>query len=172
MSVAWVGLGSNLDDPMQHMRAGIEALRSMPGVTLRAVSGLYRSPPWGYAAQPAFLNAVARLDTELSPEDLLQALQTVETARGRRRDGPRWGPRTLDLDLLLHDQRQMDVPGLTLPHSRMAQRAFVLRPLAELAPDLVIPGQGSVADLLARLDDADCVRVAPAGAWLLPGTVS
>jgi 2-amino-4-hydroxy-6-hydroxymethyldihydropteridine diphosphokinase len=122
-----------------------------------AHSRFYRTPPWGLLEQPPFLNAAAELETAHGPHELLDALLQIERDAGRVRDGERWGPRTLDLDLLhmdgvaLHDER------LTLPHPRIAERAFVLLPLAELAPDLELPGQGRVGALLAASDSAGCV---------------
>ncbi|MGA7296546.1 MAG: 2-amino-4-hydroxy-6-hydroxymethyldihydropteridine diphosphokinase [Rhodanobacteraceae bacterium] len=153
---AWVGLGSNLDDPQQQVRSGVRALSELPSCTLTRVSGLYRSPPWGMADQPDFVNAVACLATRLDPHELLGLLKEIELSRGRRRDGPRWGPRTLDLDLLLYDQRAIDTPELVLPHPRMTERAFVLAPLAELDPELQVPGKGHAGELLQQLGMGDC----------------
>lgn len=156
MSRAWVGLGSNLDDPQAQLRRALAALDQLPGTGVLHASRLYRSPPWGLRAQPWFVNAVAELDTTLAPEVLLAHLQRLERAQGRRRDGPRWGPRTLDLDLLLYDGLRRDAAALTLPHPRLHERAFVLAPLAELAPDLEIPGRGRVDALLRAVDTAGC----------------
>lgn len=159
MTRAFVALGSNLGDPQRQLGEAFAALGRLPATRLLQRSRLYRTPPWGMLEQPPFLNAVAMLDTALDPHALLDALLSIERDAGRTRDGVRWGPRTLDLDLLhvdgvtLHDER------LTLPHPRIAERAFVLLPLAELAPGLLLPAQGKVADLLAMLDTADCEAI-------------
>lgn len=153
---AWVGLGSNLDDPEKQIRDAIRALAELSHSGVGSVSSLYRSDPVGLTDQPAFCNAVAAVDTALAPLALLRALQAIETAAGRRRT-IRWGPRVLDLDLLLHGDRVSTTPELTLPHPRMHERAFVLVPLAELAPDLEIPDLGSVAVLAGRVRDQHVV---------------
>jgi 2-amino-4-hydroxy-6-hydroxymethyldihydropteridine diphosphokinase len=145
--LAYVGLGANLGDARSTLVAALEALRVLPGVTGVRASGLYRSAPVD-ATGPDYVNAVAQVRTTLSASDLLDALQRIETAHGRTRPFPN-APRTLDLDLLLHGDAVVVSPALTLPHPRMHQRAFVLVPLAELAPDAAIPGAGRVADLLA-----------------------
>jgi 2-amino-4-hydroxy-6-hydroxymethyldihydropteridine diphosphokinase len=144
---AFVGLGSNLDDREAALRGALELL----GEDVVAVSSFRETDPVGYLDQPPFLNAAAALETGLAPRALLERLLEVERELGRTRDGPRFGPRTLDLDLLLYEDRVIDEPGLVVPHPRMAERRFVLEPLAELDPDLVVPGQGRVSDLLARL---------------------
>ena len=146
MTVANVGLGSNLGDREQTIRAAAAAL---PGVV--AISKLRETEPVGVTDQPAFLNGAARLDTELSPRELLDALLEIERGLGRERR-ERWGPRTIDLDLLLYGDESVDEPGLTVPHPSLHERAFVLEPLAELDPELVVPGRGRVRDLLAELD--------------------
>ena len=148
---AYVGLGSNLDDPAAQLQAALRALSEIPHTRLCRASRLYRTPPWGLLDQPEFVNAVAELETELTPPELLEALQAVERGAGRERI-ERWGPRILDLDLLLHGEAQIDAPGLHLPHPHLHERAFVLLPLAELVADLVVPGRGRVADLLAAVD--------------------
>jgi 2-amino-4-hydroxy-6-hydroxymethyldihydropteridine diphosphokinase len=148
---AFVGLGSNLQDPVQQVRAALAALATLPGTQLARRSSLYRSKPVGYADQPDFVNAVAELRTELQPEPLLQALLQLEQRHGRVRS-VRNGPRTLDLDLLLYDAAELNEPELTLPHPRMHERAFVLLPLAEIAPQASVPGRGRVADLLRAVD--------------------
>ncbi len=153
----YVGLGSNLDDPPTQLARAFEALARIAHTRLLRHSRLYRSAPWGNTDQPAFVNAVAELASALAPSDFLAALLDIERVQGRRRDGERWGPRTLDLDLLLFGERQSTEPGLTLPHPRMAERAFVLVPLAELDTDLRIPGAGVVRDLLRHVDAHDCV---------------
>lgn len=156
---AWVGLGGNLGDAKARLRGAFEALSRLPSTRLLRRSRLYRTPPWGIADQPDFFNAVAELETRLPPRDLLDALLGIERANGRRRDGGRWGPRTLDLDLLVYDDLQCEEAGLCLPHPRIGERAFVLVPLAELAPELHIPGSGIVGELLARLDAGACEAV-------------
>ena len=156
MTAAYVALGSNLGDSRRYLSEAIEAMAHLPGTTVAARSRLYRTPPWGMLDQPEFLNAAVQLDTGLSADALLDALLAIERAAGRRRDGERWGPRTLDLDLLHMDGVRLDDPRLTLPHPRIAERAFVLLPLADLAPALELPGQGRVAELLAALDHSGC----------------
>jgi 2-amino-4-hydroxy-6-hydroxymethyldihydropteridine diphosphokinase len=156
---AYIALGSNLGDSKRLVQEAMAALGQLPGTRLVASSGLYLTPPWGVTEQPPFVNAVAEVATTLAPRDLLEALLDTERAFGRVRDGERWGPRTLDLDLLLHGDRVLDEDGLSLPHPRLAERAFVLLPLAEIAPTLDIPGQGLVADLLARVDADGCIPV-------------
>jgi 2-amino-4-hydroxy-6-hydroxymethyldihydropteridine diphosphokinase len=151
--LAYVGLGSNLDDPAAQVRAALRALDGIPGTRVLRASRLYRSPPWGRTDQPEFVNAVAELHTTLTAEVLLQALQRIEQHAGRART-ERWGPRVLDLDLLLHADARFGGPGLQLPHPHLHERAFVLRPLADLAPGLCVPGHGRVADLLAAVDCA------------------
>ena len=152
---AYVALGSNLDDPRTQVERAFDALACLPRTTLHARSRLYRTPPWGFAEQPDFINAVAQLETGLSPRELLDALLSIERQAGRVR-GPANGPRMLDLDLLLHGTAVLDEAGLMIPHPRLHQRAFVLLPLAELAPELDIPGHGRVSDLLSRVDTQGC----------------
>jgi 2-amino-4-hydroxy-6-hydroxymethyldihydropteridine diphosphokinase len=149
---AYVGIGANLGDPAGQVRGAIAALGSLPGTVLVAASHLYRTAPIGYADQPDFVNAVAAVDTTLTAQDLMRALQHIERGAGRERSF-RNAPRTLDLDLLLYGDATIDEPGLTVPHPRMHERAFVLAPLAEIAPDAAIPGRGPAAACLARLDD-------------------
>jgi 2-amino-4-hydroxy-6-hydroxymethyldihydropteridine diphosphokinase len=155
---AHVGLGSNLDDPVRQVRRALEELARLPRTQLLACSSLYRTAPIGRLDQPDFVNAVAVLDTALSPRELLQELLAVEARHGRVR-GDLNGPRTLDLDLLLLGDRVIREPGLEVPHARMHQRAFVLLPLAEVSPHAVIPGRGSVAELAARVSDQGVTRI-------------
>lgn len=151
---AYVGLGSNLDDPRRQVAEALKELEALPESRLLAHSSLYRSQPVGPADQPDYINAVAALTTALTPEALLDGLQSLENRHGRLRTGERWGPRTLDLDLLLYADRRLDTVRLQLPHPRMAERAFVLVPLAEIAPgDLTIPGAGRLDLLLSRLSE-------------------
>lgn len=146
---AFVGLGSNLGDPERQIERAIGALRALPESHLQAQSALYRSLPWGDPDQDDYVNAVAAIDTTLTPQQLLAHLLSIELQQGRdRSSGRRNGPRTLDLDLLLHGDSMIDEPGLQLPHPRLHERAFVLLPLAEIAPDLLIPGLGAVKTLL------------------------
>jgi 2-amino-4-hydroxy-6-hydroxymethyldihydropteridine diphosphokinase len=153
---AYVALGSNLDDPCTQVERGFAALAMLPRTALHARSRLYRTPPWGVLEQPHFVNAVARIETELSPRELLDALLAIEARAGRLRGTPN-GPRILDLDLLLYGEVVLHAPGLTIPHPRLRERAFVLLPLADLAPGLEVPGQGRVADLLANVDASGCI---------------
>jgi 2-amino-4-hydroxy-6-hydroxymethyldihydropteridine diphosphokinase len=143
---AYIGLGANLGDARAQVEAACEALAATPGVQWAGRSSLYRSAPVD-AGGPDYVNAVAAVDTTLSPHELLVALQAIEDRFGRERPY-RNAPRTLDLDLLLHGQARVDTPALTVPHPRLHERAFVLRPLAELAPTLVVPGIGPVEALL------------------------
>lgn len=148
---AYVGLGSNQDVPLVQIEDALRALAVIPHTTLLRRSRLYRTPPWGLLDQPDFINAVAELDTRLDAATLLDALRRIEYDAGRQRL-ERWGPRSLDLDLLLHGESRIDTAELQLPHPRMQERAFVLVPLAELAPSLRIEPHGRVIDLLANLD--------------------
>lgn len=144
----FVGLGSNLDDPVQQLQRALAALAALPASRLGAVSRFYRNPAIGPGPQPDFVNAVAELDTGLDAETLLAQLQAIETAQGRRRT-VRWGARTLDLDLLLYGDQVIDTPTLQVPHPRMLERNFVLHPLHDIAPDLVLPDGSSLS---GRLD--------------------
>lgn len=146
MSVAWIGLGSNLDDPAEQVRRALNKLDCLPDTRLVRRSRLYGSTPVGPADQPDFINAVAAIDTRLSPEALLDELQALETAAGRQRTR-HWGERTLDLDILLYGDRRIDTARLQVPHPEMARRAFVLIPLADTAPELCLPDGTPVIDL-------------------------
>jgi 2-amino-4-hydroxy-6-hydroxymethyldihydropteridine diphosphokinase len=150
---AYVGLGSNLNNPSMQIRSALTALDAIPGTCCVAVSSLYRSQPMGPAGQPEYLNAVAAVDTRLSAAELLQELHLIEEQHGRVR-AERWGPRTLDLDLLLYGDQQMAGDELTVPHPGLPQRNFVLYPLHEIAPQLYIPGAGSLEGLLERCPGA------------------
>jgi 2-amino-4-hydroxy-6-hydroxymethyldihydropteridine diphosphokinase len=150
--VAYVALGSNLGDREGTLRAALEALAAEPGIEVVAVSRLYDTEPVGYVDQPRFLNGAAALETELPARELLDRLLAVELRFGRsREDVPAQGPRTLDLDLLLYGDAEIDEPGLRVPHARLHERRFVLEPLADLDPALEVPGNGQVQDILARL---------------------
>jgi 2-amino-4-hydroxy-6-hydroxymethyldihydropteridine diphosphokinase len=148
---AYVGLGANLGDCDATMRRAIELLGGN-GIEVVAVSSFRETDPVGYTEQPRFLNGAVAIETELTPRELLDRLLAVERDLGRTRDRPRYGPRTIDLDLLLYGDEVVDEPGLIVPHPRLAERRFALEPLAELHPDLVIPGAGAVSALLAGLD--------------------
>jgi 2-amino-4-hydroxy-6-hydroxymethyldihydropteridine diphosphokinase len=152
MHRAYIGLGANLGDREAALRRALELLAEEPGIEVTAVSTFRDTAPVGLLDQPRFLNAAARIETELGPRVLLDRLLAVERAMGRTRTGPRFGPRTIDLDLLLYGDSTLAEPGLTLPHPRLRERAFVLEPLAELDSTLVIPGLGDVKSLLAALD--------------------
>lgn len=154
-----VGLGSNLDDPRGQVARALRELDAIAQTRVVRHSSLYRSEPWGLADQPAYVNAAAELATALDARALLSQLLAIERAHGRRRDGTRWGPRTLDLDLLAYDDLRIDEPELVLPHPRLGERAFVLMPLAEIDPTLEIVGIGPVRALLARLDTRGCERL-------------
>jgi 2-amino-4-hydroxy-6-hydroxymethyldihydropteridine diphosphokinase len=130
----------------------VELLDAEQGVSVVAVSVLRETDPVGVTEQPSFLNGAASIDTTLTPRELLDALLRVEQQLGRVRDGARWGPRTIDLDLLLYGEEAVDEPGLCVPHPRLAERRFALEPLAELDPDALVPGAGRVSDLLTALD--------------------
>ncbi|MBB6183730.1 2-amino-4-hydroxy-6-hydroxymethyldihydropteridine diphosphokinase [Oleiagrimonas soli] len=158
---AYVALGGNQGDPQARVREAFAALDALPDTRVRKRSSLYLTPPWGVTDQPDFINAAAALDTALDPWALMQALLEIERQAGRTRDGQRWGPRTLDLDLLLYGDRVIDEPGLSVPHPRIAERAFVLLPLAELDPALDVPGQGRVDALLKKIDASACKRLPP-----------
>ena len=149
---AYVGLGSNLGDREATLRHALELLAGR--VSVVRVSSFRETEPWGLTEQPPFVNAAAAVETELDPRELLDVLVEVERALGRTRAGPRYGPRTIDLDLLLYGDLELDAPGITVPHPRLHERRFVLEPLAELDPTLVVPGRGPVSDLLRRLDSA------------------
>lgn len=150
MERVYIGLGSNLAEPREQLRGALRALAAVPSSRLVAVSSLYASDPLGPPDQPRYNNAVATLETLLAPLDLLDALQAIEKAHGRERKAERWGPRTLDLDILLFGDRLLDEPRLTVPHYHLHARAFVLYPLAEIAPqNLQLPDGRNLANLLA-----------------------
>lgn len=141
MTAAFIGLGANLGDPQRQVQQAFQELDAIPHTRVVRTSSLYRSAPLGYAEQPSFVNAVAEVETGLPAERLLAELQAIEAAHGRRRSFAN-APRTLDLDLLLFGNAAVDAPGLKIPHPRMHERAFVLRPLVEIAEDITIPGRG------------------------------
>lgn len=149
MSQVYLGLGSNQDDPITQIKQAICQLSSHSQLSVRRVSSLYRSAPWGVVDQAEFVNACVELKTDLSPEQLLQALQFIEKKHKRVR-GLRWGPRTLDLDILLFDQLRLNSPELTIPHLYLIERDFVVYPLAEIAPNLILPNGLSIAEVMER----------------------
>ena len=153
---ALIGLGGNLGEVRERLDAAIAALGALPGVAVVARSRFYRTAPWGPVAQPDFINAAIAVETSLPALDLLDALLATERAFGRVRDGERWGPRTLDLDLLAYGDDVIDDERLNVPHPRIAERAFVLMPLADIASDAVLPGVGRVSDLLGKIDTQGC----------------
>lgn len=145
----YIGLGSNLDDPQQQVRSAIEAIQAISATSLTAASSLYHSPPMGPQDQPDYINAVVAVETELSPHQLLDALQQIEQKHGRIRKR-HWGERTLDLDILLYADKVIRDERLTVPHPGIPERAFVIYPLAEIAPSLQIPGLGDLVMLKAN----------------------
>ncbi len=157
--LAYIGLGGNVGDKQavtNRFIIVINTLSELPQIQLERCSSIYRTAPWGVVDQPDFLNAVIAIRTVLSPQQLLQQLLAIEHEFGRDRDSqPRWGPRTLDLDLLLYGQQKIQTPDLQIPHPRLHQRAFVLVPLAEIAPDLHIADLGNVRQLLAAIDPGE-----------------
>ena len=153
MTRVYVGLGSNLGDREASLRAAVDLLEANPEIQFVAVSRFRETDPVGLVDQPRFLNGAVAIDTELAAPDLLDRLLTIERDLGRERGvGPRWGPRTIDLDLLLYGDETFQWPGLTVPHPRLHERRFALEPLADLDPALVVPGRGPVAALLAELE--------------------
>ena len=155
---AFVALGSNLGDPARQIRSALRALAALPETRLVRQSSLYRNPPAGGLDQPEFVNAVAQVATRIWPRELLDCLLEIERGQGRVRDY-RNAPRTLDLDIVLYGEQVVRDPGLIIPHPRMLERAFVLVPLAEIAPEAVVPGHGRIADLLGKVDASDMVRL-------------
>jgi 2-amino-4-hydroxy-6-hydroxymethyldihydropteridine diphosphokinase len=145
MVKAFIGLGANVGDRQAAIRRAADLMRAT------RLSSIRETEPWGYADQPMFLNAVAEVDTGLTPRALLDRLLEIELELGRTREGPRYGPRTIDLDLLLYGDEVVDEPGLTVPHPRLHERLFVLEPLIELEPGLVVPGRGALAAMVAEL---------------------
>ncbi|MCG8377921.1 MAG: 2-amino-4-hydroxy-6-hydroxymethyldihydropteridine diphosphokinase [Proteobacteria bacterium] len=152
MTIVYIGLGSNMDTPEQHINSAIDSLNNLQSSRLLKVSSLYKSKPVGPQNQDDYINAVAELDTGLEALELLDNLQKIEVEHGRDRSGERWGPRTLDLDILIFGNKQIDNSRLNVPHREMLKRAFVLVPLAEINPDCEIPGAGVVSDHIYKLD--------------------
>jgi 2-amino-4-hydroxy-6-hydroxymethyldihydropteridine diphosphokinase len=148
--IAYIGLGSNLAEPVTQIKSARAAIASIAGVQELAFSGLYHSLPMGPQDQPDYVNAVMGVATDLLPMDLLRCLQNIENDQGRVRKGGRWGARTLDLDILIYGDKKIDLPDLTVPHKGLAERSFVLYPLFEIAPHILVPDQGAIADLVAE----------------------
>jgi len=155
---AFIGLGSNLHDPVKQVLQAMLAIKKLPGIQLVACSGLYSSAPVGFLEQPDFVNAVVKIETTLQPLALLAALLALEQENGRTREFHN-APRTLDLDVLMYDDLQHHEHGLTVPHPQMHKRAFVLRPLLEIAPDCVIPGIGKAAAAMEQCKDQQLERL-------------
>ena len=155
MATAWIGLGSNRDEPARQLCSALRHLEAVEGMTLQRTSGFYRTAPWGNTEQDFFINAVAVVETDLEPSTVLDTLLEIESRMGRRRSADRWGPRCIDLDLLTYNDLVLTTPGLELPHPRMHQRVFVLRPLLELDGSFVIPGIGPAAIACAGLDNQE-----------------
>jgi 2-amino-4-hydroxy-6-hydroxymethyldihydropteridine diphosphokinase len=158
MTVAYVGLGANVGEPRRQLESAITELQGLSDSRVTAVSGIYRSAPLGFVDQPDFLNAVVQLDTELPPQALLARLREIEDRHGRERPFAN-APRTLDLDLLLCGDRVVNSPGLVLPHPRLHERAFVLRPLLDLDAEISIPGKGKARDLLSTCGSQEIERI-------------
>ncbi|MFA5984216.1 MAG: 2-amino-4-hydroxy-6-hydroxymethyldihydropteridine diphosphokinase [Methylococcaceae bacterium] len=156
--VAYIGLGSNLDQPAEQIKSASLAVAVLPDVEVIALSSLYHSPPMGPQDQPDYVNAVMAIATAMEPVVLLHELQTIESEHGRIRVC-RWGARTLDLDLLLYGDRQLETPDLIVPHPGLAERAFVLYPLYEIAPNLMVPGKGKLEKLLANCSNDGLIRL-------------
>lgn len=150
----YLALGSNLADPLHQVQSALNALAAIPDTTLVATSSLYRTPPYGPPDQPDFLNAAVALDTQLDAGSLLNHTQRIELEQGRIRKAHRWGPRTLDLDIMLFGEQTLSTPRLTVPHYDMHNRAFMLLPLLEISPELCLPDGTRLADILATLDSS------------------
>lgn len=152
MNRVYLALGSNLADPLHQVQAALDALATLPQTARVITSSFYRTPPYGPPNQPDYLNAAVALDTELTPEDLLDQTQRIEREQGRVRKGQRWGPRTLDLDIMLFGNLTLNTPRLIVPHYDIRNRAFMLVPLLEIAPDITFPDGCRAAEILATLD--------------------
>ena len=159
MTRAFIGLGSNLGDSRRALAEATQRIAALPQSRLVRSSSHYLTPPWGRQDQPEFINSVVEIETLLTADILLAALLGIEREAGRVRDGARWGPRALDLDILLYGDDVVSSAGLHVPHPHLAERAFVLAPLAEIAADRIVPGQGRVDELLARIDASECRRL-------------
>lgn len=162
-STAYIGIGSNLERPVEQVHRACDALAGLPGTRFTALSPLYRNPAIGPGRQPDYVNAVAVIETGLDPHTLLDALQAIEVTQGRTRGSERWQARTIDLDLLVYGDRVIEDERLTIPHPRIQERAFVLRPLADVARDLSVPGVGPVSSLLANVSETALRRIDDGG---------
>ena len=158
-SPAYIGVGSNLQSPARQVEAAIGQLAEVERTRVIRASSLYRSAPFGGIEQPDFVNAVTAVLTQLDPSEMLAALHGIEAAHGRERDDTRWGPRVLDLDLLVYSDRRVESPELTIPHPGIGERNFVLLPLGEIAPELVIPGLGRVASIPVNRSEPSISRI-------------
>ncbi len=156
---AYIGLGSNLNGPVGQVEAAFGLLGELPDSRLIARSSLYRAAPFGGIEQPDFVNAVAALETQLDARSLLEQLQHIEHSRGRERGGERWGPRVIDLDLLVYDDEVIDEPDLIVPHPGIAERNFVLLPLREIVPELEIPGLGRLDSIAVNEEEPQISRI-------------
>jgi len=156
--IAYIGLGSNLQNPSEQIHSARAAIAVVAGIEEQGFSSLYHSAPMGPQDQPDYVNAVMAVATDLSPIELLRALQAIENSHGRVR-GERWGARTLDLDILLYGDQVIELPDLTVPHIGLTERAFVLYPLYEIAPQLIIPNKGRLVDLLKNCPLAGLTRL-------------
>lgn len=154
MTPVAIGLGANLGQPDDTLRRALVVLEQLPDLSIVAASPLYRTAPVGPPGQPDYCNAAVALSTELPADDLLLRMQGIERAFGRERNGTRWGPRVLDIDLLIYGDHVIDQTGLTVPHPEMHKRNFVMRPLADVLPGAYVPGQGAVAAMASSLGDA------------------
>ena len=158
--IAYIGLGSNLAEPAAQIKSARIAIASIAGVKELAFSSLYHSLPMGPQDQPDYVNAVMGVSTDLLPMDLLHCLQNIENDQGRVRKGERWGARTLDLDILLYGDQEIDLPDLTVPHKGLAERSFVLYPLFEIAPYILVPVKGFISNLVTKCPLAGLTRLA------------
>ncbi|MBL7635034.1 2-amino-4-hydroxy-6-hydroxymethyldihydropteridine diphosphokinase [Atlantibacter hermannii] len=158
MTRVYLAIGSNLASPLEQVNAALAALADIPESQLVAVSDFYRTPPLGPQDQPDYLNAAVALETTLAPEALLDHTQRIELQQGRERKAHRWGPRTLDLDIMLFGEQHIHTPRLTVPHYDMKNRAFMLLPLAQIAPDLRFPDGDKLSELLGKLDHSGISR--------------
>ncbi|MBB3321630.1 MULTISPECIES: 2-amino-4-hydroxy-6-hydroxymethyldihydropteridine diphosphokinase [Atlantibacter] len=158
MTRVYLAIGSNLASPLEQVNAALAALADIPESQLVAVSDFYRTPPLGPQDQPDYLNAAVALETTLAPEALLDHTQRIELQQGRERKAHRWGPRTLDLDIMLFGEQHIHTPRLTVPHYDMKNRAFMLLPLAQIAPDLRFPDGDKLSELLEKLDHSGISR--------------
>ena len=152
MTLAYIAVGSNLANPVLQAQQAIEALKLLPQSTFIAASSLYSSTPMGPQDQPEYINAIVAIDTQLAPLALLDCTQGIEQQQGRERKAERWGPRTLDLDIILYGDQVIDLPRLTVPHYGMKQREFVIYPLYEIAPELCLPDGTKLSDLITQID--------------------